>query len=262
MSPPGSSPRPPAGRPGSRREYRSGRAPATIWRRPSASGWSRERSVYCVSPEPTADASGVIAGFADATGRHLPLACTLNCTQAIDRVAALLAIDREQIADDTRVVFLPYLDGERTPDLPRAAGTILGLRHDTTREQILLAAYQGAVASLLEAVGLMADNGVAITGSSRIVLIGGGAQGRAWQHVVAALSGRPVSVPQPAEFVARGAAVQAAATLGDEGLDGIARRWARRIPRVEVEPVPRDDAALARIRSAVEAVGPLYAGAD
>ena len=85
---------------------------------------------------------------------------------------------------------LPYLDGERTPNLPHAAGTIAGLRHDTEPGQILLAAYEGAVASLVEALELLGRVGSGLHPEAPIVLIGGGARGRVWQETVARLSGR------------------------------------------------------------------------
>ncbi|MBJ7456845.1 MAG: xylulokinase, partial [Thermoleophilia bacterium] len=114
-------------------------------------------TAYVVSDTPTADPTGTIAGFADASGGYLPLAATLNCTLAIDRIAGWLGLDREDVADDTDVVVLPYLGGERTPHLPAAGGTFVGLRDDTRPGEILLAAYRGAVASLLGAVDLLAD---------------------------------------------------------------------------------------------------------
>ena len=94
-----------------------------------------------------ADPTGTVAGFADAHGDWLPLACTLNCTLAVDRVAALLGLDREAVDPVTGVTLLPYLDGERTPNLPGASGLLHGLRHDTTAGQLLQAAYDGAVHS-------------------------------------------------------------------------------------------------------------------
>ncbi len=218
-------------------------------------------TVFGISEKPSADATGVIAGFADADGSYLPLACTLNCTQAVDRFAELLGLDRDEVADETDVIVLPFLDGERTPDLPHSAGTILGLRHGTSREQILLAAYRGAVASLLEAVERMATSGAPVTDGSRIVLVGGGAQGATWQRVVCELSGRPVSVPTPSEFVARGAATQAAAIL-EGGMPGaVSRRWAEVTQGVELPARARNDAAVSRIHQATGKVASLYPGA-
>ena len=109
-------------------------------------------TVYAVAERPAADPTGIVAGFADATGRYLPLACTLNCTQAVDRFAALLGLDREATEPGGDVVVLPFLDGERTPNLPSATGLVTGLRHDTSAGQILRAAYEGAAYVLLAAL--------------------------------------------------------------------------------------------------------------
>jgi xylulokinase len=196
-------------------------------------------TVYVVSGRAAADPTGTVAGFADATGRFLPLACTLNCTQAVDRIAAWLHLDREAVAPSDGVVLLPYLDGERTPNLPDAAGAVFGLRHTTAPGSILMAAYEGAIVSLLdglEAIGSQMGRrpagpgrsggpGPFATATAPLTLIGGGAQGAAWQSVARRLSGRPVRVVAGQEFVAMGAAVQAAAVLGGEQPAEVARRW-------------------------------------
>lgn len=166
-------------------------------------------TVYAVSTRHPADPTGTVAGFADARGDWLPLACTLNCTLAVDRVAALLGLDREAVEPSNGVTLLPYLDGERTPNLPHASGLLHGLRHDTTGGQLLQAAYNGAVHSLLGALDLVLDADA--DRSVPLLLIGGGAKGVAWQQTVRRLSGRPVQVPEAKELVALGAAAQAAA---------------------------------------------------
>lgn len=182
-------------------------------------------TAYVVSDTPVVDPTGTVAGFADATGRFLPLACTLNCTLAVDRLAEMLGIDRADAADESDCVVLPYLDGERTPNLPHAAGTIVGLRRDTTPQQILRAAYEGAVEALLTALDLIDEAGASIDADAPILLIGGGARGRVWREVVASLSGRPVVVPDAGELVAYGAAAQAAAVLADADPLDVARHW-------------------------------------
>ncbi|MDF3150052.1 FGGY family carbohydrate kinase, partial [Streptomyces sp. T21Q-yed] len=114
-------------------------------------------TVYAVSKRRPADPTGTVAGFADAHGDWLPLACTLNCTLAVDRLATLLGLDREAVEPTTALTLLPYLDGERTPNLPNASGLLHGLRHDTTAGQLLQAAYDGAVHALLGALDLVLD---------------------------------------------------------------------------------------------------------
>ncbi|MBB4716836.1 xylulokinase [Streptomyces luteogriseus] len=211
-------------------------------------------TVYAVSRHRPADPSGTVAGFADARGDWLPLACTLNCTLAVDRVAALLGLDREAVEPGTAVTLLPYLDGERTPNLPNASGLLHGLRHDTTGGQLLQAAYDGAVHSLLGALDLVLDEDA--DPSEPLLLIGGGARGAAWQQTVRRLSGRPVQVPEARELVALGAAAQAAGLLTGEDPAAVARRWNTAAGPV-LEAVERDEETLARIAGVLSDAAPL-----
>ncbi|MZD06371.1 xylulokinase [Streptomyces sp. SID5785] len=217
-------------------------------------------TVYAVSRRRPADASGIVAGFADARGDWLPLACTLNCTLAVDRIAALLGLDREAVEPGGAATLLPFLDGERTPDLPAASGLLTGLRHDTTGGQLLQAAYDGAVHALLGALDRVLDGDTPGTDpAAPLLLIGGGARGAAWQETVRRLSGRAVQVPEARELVALGAAAQAAALLTGEDPAAVARRWDTARGPV-LEPVERDDAAFARISGVLAAADPLFQG--
>jgi xylulokinase len=209
-------------------------------------------TIFAVSDTPAADPSGIVAGFADATGRYLPLAATLNCTQAVDRVAGWLGLDRDDVAPAGSVVVLPHLDGERTPNLPAASGTIAGLRHTTTPQQILMATYEGAVASLLVAFDAI---GAAVGGLDPqlpLMLVGGGARGRTWRSVVGRLTGRAVLVPEAGELVALGAAVQASAILRGELPAEIAARWGS-ARGLLLDPVPIDGERLGLNRAALDA---------
>jgi xylulokinase len=216
-------------------------------------------TAYAVMEERTVDPSGTVAGFADASGRFLPLTATLNATLAVDRVADWLGLDREAAADHTEVVVLPYLDGERTPNLPRAAGMIAGLRHTTRREEILLAAYEGAAASLVEALGELAQLGSGLDPDAPLILIGGGARGAIWQRTVARLSGRRLTVPDADELVALGAAVQAAACLAGEQPADVAARWGKSAGS-EIEPDGPGAETLERIRATRAATLALHEG--
>ncbi|WP_086764365.1 xylulokinase [Streptomyces bobili] len=211
-------------------------------------------TVYAVSKRRPADPTGTVAGFADAHGDWLPLACTLNCTLAVDRIATLLGLDREAVEPTTALTLLPYLDGERTPNLPNASGLLHGLRHDTTAGQLLQAAYDGAVHSLLGALDLVLDEDA--DRSAPLLLIGGGARGRAWQQTVRRLSGRPVQIPEAKELVALGAAAQAAGLLTGEDPAAVARRWNTARGPV-LDAVERDEAALARIAGVLSDAAPL-----
>ncbi|MEE4543576.1 xylulokinase [Streptomyces sp. V4-01] len=216
-------------------------------------------TVYAVSRRRPADASGTVAGFASADGGWLPLACTLNCTLAVDKVAALLGRDREDVEPGGSVAFLPFLDGERTPNLPYASGLLTGLRHDTTAGQVLQGAYDGAVYALLDALDqvLAVDADASGSGSGSeepLLLIGGGARGAAWLQTVRRLSGRAVQVPEAQELVALGAAVQAASLLTSEDPTAIAHRWATARGPVH-PPLPRDEATLTRLAAALPLAG-------
>ena len=141
-------------------------------------------TVFAVSDAPTADASGAVCGFADATGRYLPLVCTLNATKVTDATAHLLGVDLpdlDEMALATEpgaggIVFVPYLDGERTPNRPGASGVISGLRSDCAREQVARSAFEGVVCGLLDGLDALQAAGVATDG--RLFLVGGGARSR------------------------------------------------------------------------------------
>lgn len=188
-------------------------------------------TVYAVTDVATADPSGAVAGFADATGHFLPLVCTLNATKVTDAVRRLLGVDHATFdamalgseLGAGRLTLLPYLDGERTPNLPDARGVLAGLRTDVTREQLARAAVEGVICGLLD--GLDALGALAPVNDGRIVLVGGGARSAASQQILADLTGRVVHVPAAQEHVAAGACVQAAATLSGDDAVTVAARW-------------------------------------
>jgi xylulokinase len=209
-------------------------------------------TVFCVSEQPTADATGTVAGFADATGRYLPLACTLNATKVTDAIARLLgvepaALDALALAAPTGasgLVLVPHLDGERTPNRPDATGALTGIRSDVSREQLARAAIEGVVCNLLAGADELA-RWVPDFGTGRVFLIGGGARSRAYQQIVADLMGRPIVVPHDEELVACGAAAQAAVALGDQTFDDVAAAW--QLGRgTTVDPDPSGDATEVR----------------
>jgi xylulokinase len=216
-------------------------------------------TVYATTGHRPSDPSGVVEGFADATGDFLPLACTLNATLAVDRVAGWLGVDREAVEPAGEVVVMPYLDGERTPDLPAAAGAIVGLRHDTSPGQILQATYDGVVISLLEALERIAEQAGGL-GEDPLMLTGGGSRGTVWRDTVRRLSGREVLVPDIDEAVAMGAAAQAAAVLSGERPRDVVRRW-ESAGGTTLPPVEIDDATLARNRAVRDLTGELNTAA-
>ena len=179
-------------------------------------------TVFAVAEQQSADATGAVAGFADASGRFLPLIATLNAARVLVATAGLLGVELDQLAElalaagpgSGGVVLVPYFEGERTPNLPQAKASLHGLTlASSTPENLARAAHEGMLSGL--GAGLDALRAVAVD-ERRLLLIGGAAQSRAVQAVAAQVFDAPVVVPAPGEYVAAGAAVQAAWVLGGE----------------------------------------------
>jgi xylulokinase len=185
-------------------------------------------TAYAVSDHPTADPAGEVAGFADATGRFLPLVCTSNAAKVLDAFARLLGVghdefDRLALAAGTGgPVLLPYFDGERTPNRPDARGLLADLRSDVSREQLARAAVDGVACGLLDALDSLRRHAVV---DGTIMLTGGGARSTALRAVIAGLVDLPVVVATVDQAVATGAAVQAAATHERVAHRTIQERW-------------------------------------
>ncbi|WP_022925665.1 xylulokinase [Serinicoccus marinus] len=168
---------------------------------------------------PTSDATGEVASYADATGRFLPLVCTLNAARVLSAGAAVLGTDLaglERLALAAApgaggLTLLPYLDGERTPNLPDATGTVSGMTRDNmTPENVARAVVEGMLLGVGAGVDSLRREGVPV---DRVHLIGGAVASRAVREIAVDLLGVPVVIPQPGEYVALGAARQAAWTL-------------------------------------------------
>src|SRR6266516_1150525 len=148
-------------------------------------------TAYAVTAVASADPSGAVAGFADATGRFLPLVCTINAALVLDSAAALLGTDAAGLSARALaaapgaggLTLLPYFDGERTPVRPGATGTLHGLTtRNATPENLALAAVEAVLASLADVAGLLLNHDGARpdrTLLSSVILIGGGARSEA-----------------------------------------------------------------------------------
>ncbi|ODQ95397.1 xylulokinase [Mycolicibacterium holsaticum] len=175
--------------------------------------------VSAVSAAAPHDPEGLVAGFADATGRHLPLVCTLNGAPVLAAVARMLDVDFAELdrlalsapAGAQGLTLVPYLEGERSPNLPGAAGALHGV---TTRNllaaNVARAAVEGVLASMAYCIEKICAQGVDV---ARLILVGGAMRSEAVRRIAPAVWGAPVDVPAPAEYVALGAARQAAWTL-------------------------------------------------
>jgi xylulokinase len=206
-------------------------------------------TAFTVSASPCADASGAVAGFADASGRFLPLVCTLNATKVVEAVRGLLGVDHAEFdrlalsADSGSggLTLLPYFDGERTPDLPKATGLLAGLRSDVSRAQVARAAVEGVVCGMLEALDALRAHAAV----ESVVLTGGGARSESIRSIFAALCELPVSIADADEAVAAGACVQAAAVSGNEPHQAVIERWQLAVSTpVERPPVDVDARAV------------------
>jgi xylulokinase len=176
-------------------------------------------TVFAVTEQPSEDPSGTVAGFADASGLNLPLIATLNAARILDSIAGLLGVDHDDLGrlaleaepGAAGLVLQPYFEGERTPNLPDATASLFGLTlGSTTRPNLARAAIEGLLCGLAEGLDAVRAQGVT---AERILLIGGAAQNAAVQLIAAQVFEAPVAVPVPGEYVADGAAVQAAWSL-------------------------------------------------
>ncbi|GAA1074774.1 FGGY family carbohydrate kinase [Kitasatospora arboriphila] len=176
-------------------------------------------TIFAVHEQAVVDVTGAVSSFADATGRHLPMAGTLNAAQVLRSTAAMLGCDLEALSDlalqsspgSYGLVMLPYLDGERTPKLPHAAGTLTGLRAESMGPQHLArAAVEGMLCNVAEALDVLRTHGVPV---GRVFLLGAVGRLPAVREVARQLFGVPVLIPPPGAHAARGAARQAAWAL-------------------------------------------------
>ncbi len=175
----------------------------------------------CSQPPPrrSRDPTGIVAGFADATGGILPLVCTLNAARVLDAIAGLLGVSHDELGalalqaepGAGGAVLVPYFEGERTPNLPDATASLTGLTlANTTRANLARAAIEGMLCGLAAGLDAIRAAGVETT---RILLIGGAAANPGVQAIAAQVFDLPVQVPAPGEYVADGAARQAAWVL-------------------------------------------------
>ena len=179
-------------------------------------------TAYAVTSRPSADPTGLVSGFADATGHFLPLSATLNAARVLDVTARMLGVTAAGLSDLALkaeagaggLVLLPYLDGERTPNRPTANGVLRGLTTaNATPENLARAAVEAVLCSLADAVDGLRPCGIT---PARIVLTGGAAKSEAVRAIAPAVFGLPVAIPEAAEYVALGAARQAAWALSGD----------------------------------------------
>lgn len=232
-------------------------------------------TLFAYSDTPVVDPDGAWAAFCSSTGGWLPLICTMNCTVATEQVAAAFGFSTRDGDAHLRatppgadgLVMLPYLNGERTPDLPFGKGMLAGL--DTTNmtpAHVYRAAMEGATYSLKYGFDAFVRAGMSF---DSIVLTGGGSNSAQWRQLVADVFCLPVEVPSQSEGAAFGAALQAVWALG------LARGEATSIADIVDQHVALDPlrsarpdparmqayaTAYARFLRHLDAITPLYRG--
>ncbi len=171
-------------------------------------------TVFSYSDTPVLDPSGAVAPFCSSTGGWLPLVCTMNATNVTSGGAHLLGRDIGFVSDALEaaapgaggITMLPFLNGERTPDLPTARGTILGLSAvNMTPENLMRAMVEGVTFGVLAGLHRIRGNKAA----ERVFMIGGGARSKPWRQMVADMTGAEIVVPSGDEAGCLGAAIQA-----------------------------------------------------
>jgi xylulokinase len=211
-------------------------------------------TVFATHDRAVADTTGTVAGFADASGGFLPLVATLNAARVLKAGADLLGVDLAELdrlalsaePGAGGLVLLPYLEGERTPNRPTATGLVAGLTGaNATPANLARAVVEGMLCGLADGLDGVIAQGVPV---QRVLLLGGGSRSAAVRELAPLVFGAPVTVLAPAEYVALGAARQAAWAL-----TGTAPRW----PRPEEASAELPDGAAeqaAAVRSAYAAV--------
>ena len=171
-------------------------------------------TVYSYRDKPSRDESGSVAPFCSSTGGWLPLVCTMNATNVVTQTLQLLGkgvseIDGALAATEPGaqgIVFLPFLNGERTPDLPTARGSIFGLASTNfTPDNLIRASVEGVTFGILNGLQRILGGAPA----TRVMVIGGGARSAGWRQLIADATGATIQVPCEEEAGCLGAIIQA-----------------------------------------------------
>ncbi|MEM1410985.1 MAG: xylulokinase [Pseudomonadota bacterium] len=225
-------------------------------------------TVYASSDTPVIDPEGEIAAFCSSTGDWLPLLCTMNCTVTTEILRSLLATDIE--AFEQRVsraprgagglLVLPFFNGERTPNLPRARGCIVGMdSQNTQRDNVLRAGLEGATFALRHGIDRLRDLGLE---PAEIMLTGGGMKSPTWRQAVADICDAPVTVFEQDEGASFGAALQALAALEETPIGPVVEQHLVRHEALSCTPNPSAvngyQETYGRYVSAVDAIATLY----
>ncbi|MFZ4818672.1 MAG: xylulokinase [Limisphaerales bacterium] len=172
-------------------------------------------TIYACAEKPVVDPAGEIAAFCDSTNRWLPLLCTMNVTVATEMVRSEAGLDHAQFeklaakapAGSDGLILLPYLEGERTPNIPDGTGVFFGVRPKTfTSAHYARAAMEGVTLGMNYGLRRLATLGVT---AQQVRATGGGAKSKLWRQIMADVFNAEVVTLKVAEGAAYGAALQA-----------------------------------------------------
>lgn len=172
-------------------------------------------TIYACSERPVVDPAGEIAAFCDSTNRWLPLLCTMNVTVATEMVRKDFDLDHagfEKVAakapaGSDGLVLVPYLEGERTPNVPDGTGVFVGVRPATfDAAHFARATMEGVTLGMNYGLRRLAELGAKAT---QVRATGGGAKSKLWRQIMADVFDAEVVTLQVSEGAAYGAALQA-----------------------------------------------------
>jgi len=208
-------------------------------------------TIFAYAEAPVVDPGGELAAFCDSTGAWLPLVCTMNVTTATEMVRSWFSRDMSELTREAGQVpagadgllFLPYLEGERTPNMPGATGVLYGLRMGVSSPgHLMRAAMEGTTLGLRYGLDILRRLGIV---PQRISVTGGGGQNPVWRQICADVFGTAVVRSVVDEAAAYGAALQARWAVACDGnrtrlfLPEIANTWTTEMQEVTLqEPHP------------------------
>ncbi len=205
-------------------------------------------TIYAYSEKPVIDAGGEVAGFCDSTDAWLPLVCTMNVTVATEAARKLFGWSHAQLEEAVRnvpagadgLLFLPYLQGERTPNLPNGTGVFHGLNTRTfSPAHLARATMEGVTLGLAYGLQRMRSLGISPT---EIRLTGGGSKSAIWRQICADVFQCRVVTLVESEGAALGAAIQALACIETKkSVNQWASEIAQVIPGEAAEPAAKRD---------------------
>ena len=227
-------------------------------------------TVFTHADHPVIDPDGAIAPFCGSAGGWLPLLCVMNLTGVTEEVRGGFGMDHGELTEAASAVpagcdglsWLPYLAGERVPDLPEATGTLLGMRAGHLRPGVLYrAALEGTSLNLGWGVDRMRGLGVE---ASEVHLVGGAARNPLWRSILADVLGCRITPLEEPESAALGAALQGAWSAEHARGGGVSlSELAAPFIRTGAEPTEPDSGRVevysdlkARFRAAVESIYP------